>query len=757
MPPVRREITEALAALDRGMPSALLVELDERTRASGAFAQLTAAARAAAHAVVVVPARESDELSATSALLEVLAGSGTGDADGGAIVDRVAELLDARSHDAPVVVVIENARWTDPATLLALRTLPERLRHLPVLWAVGVEPGPSRVDRVVAALRRIGAVTVPPEPPGWDAVAGGPAALLKVGSVIGIEFDPDVAARVLGTSVGSLLPEIDAALAGGVLVDNGPTLRFADARFRDDLYGSLPSSVRRALHHEVARHTMAWPGGEAAAVRHLARSTGRLSDEDLGMVRGAVGRLATVSPEDAAELAFQVSELFAGSDPHRVEFLITGATHLGRTSRVGEALSILEHLQVSGLATTEEARLRLVAAHLHQAAGDDHEAMDHVTHALALPTLDAHVELALLKVRAAGHVNLGETDAAIRVSRPLLSAARSSADPATRVSADLFASQLAFSQAKVTAAIELAEQAASGVEVSATRPLHAPRIPELWLATVLLSSDRADEAADLLLEGQRHYERRGLGWSAPYWHTVRAIERWMCDELDDAAAEAETALEVADRLDIVRTRRLTRAVLAVIEVDRGRVDDARRALDGATLPRRPNAFDIWTAAAHLRLAPDSADDAHRWLDRHCNRARLMSLRPRLWPSLVVPGRPARRLRDVLGEIGRAAHDQRVVVAAVGTATSADRRSASTRALATGERATSGWAALTASERRVARLVAEGHTNRAIAERLHVSVHTVGTHLRHAFTKLDINTRVELTRVALLQGDGADDA
>ncbi|MFC7659040.1 hypothetical protein ACFQV8_25385 [Pseudonocardia benzenivorans] len=58
----------------------------------------------------------------------------------------------------------------------------------------------------------------------------------------------------------------------------------------------------------------------------------------------------------------------------------------------------------------------------------------------------------------------------------------------------------------------------------------------------------------------------------------------MCDELDDAAAEAETALEVADRLDIVRTRRLTRAVLAVIEVDRGRVDDARRALDGATLP-----------------------------------------------------------------------------------------------------------------------------------------------------------------------------
>ncbi|MFD0773135.1 response regulator transcription factor, partial [Streptomonospora algeriensis] len=56
--------------------------------------------------------------------------------------------------------------------------------------------------------------------------------------------------------------------------------------------------------------------------------------------------------------------------------------------------------------------------------------------------------------------------------------------------------------------------------------------------------------------------------------------------------------------------------------------------------------------------------------------------------------------------------------------------------------------LTRSELRVARLVAEGLTNREVAARLHLSPHTVDSHLRHSFNKLDISSRVELTRWVL---------
>ncbi|MFJ5306817.1 ATP-binding protein [Streptomyces sp. NPDC088350] len=58
----------------------------------------------------------------------------------------------------------------------------------------------------------------------------------------------------------------------------------------------------------------------------------------------------------------------------------------------------------------------------------------------------------------------------------------------------------------------------------------------------------------------------------------------------------------------------------------------------------------------------------------------------------------------------------------------------------------GWPVLTVSEVAVIRLVAQGMTNRQTAQRLEISPHTVSSHLRHAFTKLDITSRVELTQL-----------
>ena len=71
-----------------------------------------------------------------------------------------------------------------------------------------------------------------------------------------------------------------------------------------------------------------------------------------------------------------------------------------------------------------------------------------------------------------------------------------------------------------------------------------------------------------------------------------------------------------------------------------------------------------------------------------------------------------------------------------------------RRLPAERRPTQGWEALSESELAVVRLAADGLTNREIAERLYVSPHTVNGHLRHAFDKLGINSRVALTRIAV---------
>ncbi|MFQ5613439.1 MAG: response regulator transcription factor [Anaerolineae bacterium] len=50
-----------------------------------------------------------------------------------------------------------------------------------------------------------------------------------------------------------------------------------------------------------------------------------------------------------------------------------------------------------------------------------------------------------------------------------------------------------------------------------------------------------------------------------------------------------------------------------------------------------------------------------------------------------------------------------------------------------------------------RLVARGHTNRAIGRELNISARTVQGHLANIFGKLGVNTRTEAVLLAMKQG------
>jgi transcriptional regulator of acetoin/glycerol metabolism len=67
--------------------------------------------------------------------------------------------------------------------------------------------------------------------------------------------------------------------------------------------------------------------------------------------------------------------------------------------------------------------------------------------------------------------------------------------------------------------------------------------------------------------------------------------------------------------------------------------------------------------------------------------------------------------------------------------------------------TFGWTSLSPSQLGIAELVASGMTNQEVATRLYLSRHTVDFHLRQVFSKLGIDSRVELARhVSLNQED-----
>ena len=69
----------------------------------------------------------------------------------------------------------------------------------------------------------------------------------------------------------------------------------------------------------------------------------------------------------------------------------------------------------------------------------------------------------------------------------------------------------------------------------------------------------------------------------------------------------------------------------------------------------------------------------------------------------------------------------------------------------GRGGTRGTTAITEREAEVLRLVASGHSNKEIAQQLDLSVKTVEAHKANAMRKLDLNSRIDIVRYAILQG------
>ena len=71
--------------------------------------------------------------------------------------------------------------------------------------------------------------------------------------------------------------------------------------------------------------------------------------------------------------------------------------------------------------------------------------------------------------------------------------------------------------------------------------------------------------------------------------------------------------------------------------------------------------------------------------------------------------------------------------------------------AAGEAAADPYEALTDREKQVLKLVAEGRSNKEVAELLDISVKTAMSHREHIMQKLDLHSRTELIKFALQKG------
>lgn len=535
-----------------------------------------------------------------------------------------------------------------------------------------------------------------------DAVRGTPGAwpLAQVAAVVGRTFRITDLAELTGQRVAQLLGAVDALLDADVLEWAGEDLRFRHERVRTAVLDAMPRPLRDALTADCDRLPARRVAGDRSA-DELTRS--------LALVRGALAR------PGAARHADDLHGLLANL------LLLQGDATAARAA--AERV-----LAAPGRLADEAIGTRLAALAL---AGDRR------TEALAQALLTA-----------ASHPPPDTAEPGAPVSVGVAVAA-------------LVLSDLRWRRGQVAESLRLARAHESPAP-------HWRLWQRLALADKLGSLRRLDEAHALLRAGRDDLGPRQRDCYGGCIDIVEAAVLLVAGRLDDAAALAERGIAATRAAGVLLLVPHALAVLAAVALRTGDVDRAATLLaetvpghairstlhDWVSLlvtarrygPERTAAAAASTGSVLLLAEPAAA----AWLVRTATAAddpdlarrvvtateRLAAANPAV-PTVAAAAAHARALldRDATG------------LAAVGHT---DPWAA---ALARRDLADLGepvephqaWDSFSGVERAIARLVAEGMTNRQIATRVRLSPHTVNYHLRGLFRRLGISSRAELVR------------
>nr|WP_306313163.1 LuxR family transcriptional regulator [Streptomyces hydrogenans] len=799
------------------------------------------------------------------------------------LVERLAQLIEERSADTPVLIAVDDVQWADPLSRFALSVLPARLLSSPVLWLLtgredpelyGQGPAtttlplrplsgtalaelardvlggdvPARVEElldgaggnpflaaeILSGVAATGAVGTEPPERLVLGVRGRLADLrpetlhfLRIGSVLGRAFSLADAAALSGRPASGLSAEVDEAIAAALLHDDGERLLFRHDLVRQAVYADLAPSVRRALHREAASRLVAAGRSSADAVPHLLKSAEPGDLEAIGLLGTASEDVSAVLPDLAADLAVRALELVPPRAPLAYEVGERAIVALTRAGRYTRARATGDALLARQPPLDVFARLQCVLGDTLWHLDDVHELTRRTTTALAAVT-DPAIRARLTARQALARSRGSDLDAARETGERALAEAELAGDREARVLALWGLGEIALNAGDCAAALAhhtalsvfdpafLTEEAVALIHMDdfdAVRRLlrtagDVPPRPAMlsWTqGTLNMGLGRLDDAdadlvtaerleADLqvpgnlvnirvnrgllaLLRGDREAAREHLdvvratvadrpntGNHAAH----RFFEAVVADADGDHPAAAEHVRSAQRDHPFLRWRLLRPQVVQAVHIalrggDRKLAEDlaAQAAAHAARNPTVPTARG--TAAHASALVHADPALLERAVDILLGGPRPLALAAAsadLGRALLASGdataaTPAlTRAHDLYTRAGADAEADRVRTAPERTTGRPGRRTGRLR-----PRTEQGWDALTASERKVARLIAAGHTNRSAAEALVVSPHTVNTHLASIFRKLAVRSRVHLARIVLAEedaGSAADD-
>ncbi|SNT45650.1 regulatory protein, luxR family [Streptosporangium subroseum] len=652
--------------------------------------------------------------------------------------------------------------------------------------------------------------------------------MLQGAGILGRSFSVRDLTEIFGESTSGLLPMLEEAMSAGIVESAGDELTFRHDLLWQAVVGTIPTPIRRALHHNAAEMLLNRGGSAVPAAAHLIHSVGRGDTSALLGLDQAAREVLRSSPQTAADLALRALELSDSTDPDwfgRATTAVDALTVIGRLSQAAD----LARTALGRAPPRHAPRLRCALAHILLLSGRPEDAISEAESLLAQQDIPDDLRGIAEWTMFWGLTWLNDFRTGRQQAEAVLADREQHTDAAV-VGALLLLARFAMVDGRIADSFAHLCEALHITDTGTVEAIQRP-YTRLILSLHYRAVRQFDEADIAIQAAEEEIKDLGLTVLAAQPALFRSVLNLGAGRLDDAAAEAQAGKTIAEELGTHGFIRVGLSILAVLALRRGDIDAAVGHIERfQSILAAPemlfgSVWERWVMAAVAEAQGDigraievlhtiyTDEEERRWtlLTTPLTAAWMTRL------ALAAANRPyAQAMVDTAEYLARnnpdfpvfattfahargifhqdpgalaAAADQpepwaRALVAEdlgvlwagasgadapakavdsldqalegyerIGALWDVARVRARLRALgvrrrhwAQSQRPSFGWDSLTDTERAVAGLIARGMTNRQAAARMFLSPHTVSTHLRRMFGKLDIASRAELARI-----------
>ncbi|WP_205751752.1 helix-turn-helix transcriptional regulator [Cryptosporangium phraense] len=404
-----------------------------------------------------------------------------------------------------------------------------------------------------------------------DQLPDDPRTVVRSSAVFGRPFGLGEVARLLGRRPAELVPLIELAVSASLLTDAGGVLTFVHDLVRRAVHSTLGEAVAVVLHREAATIARADGRPPMEIAEHLLSGGRDGRREAVDELRAAAADVAAMAPSTAADLLVHALDVLGEHGPGRTALVAEAVGLLAAAGRLDQARDLGRAALRAGLDRPTEARLLLGLAEAFKHAGHNATAVGYADQGLRHTDGDA-LAARLYAIRAHAQVYTGDLAGADRSGEQADVIGRAVGEPGASVFGLCARSLVAQARGDLGGALRHAEVATALADEVGGEALQ--RHPRIWLAAALTELDRLDEAAREIERGRDESDRLGTGWSAPLWHYYGAAVLLARGELEDAVAEANAGVAVAERLGSHQLALPLLGTLVRVAVERGAVDAA---------------------------------------------------------------------------------------------------------------------------------------------------------------------------------------